>query len=78
MLYDAGVCNDISMQEFFLGLLGAVLCFFMLKYVKSVHEMTGNFRWAENVFGMGGTIVALKLIAIFLMTVSVLYALHLL
>lgn len=50
----------------------------MLKYIKAVHEMTGNFRWAENLFGTGGTITALRLIAIILMTTSVLYALHLL
>lgn len=47
-----------------LGLLGVILSILLIVYRYRVREFTGQFTWAENKLGAGGTYIVLVLVGI--------------
>ena len=60
-------------MKMFLGLIGILLSYVIIRYRKQVVDFTGKFAWAERYLGMGGTYNALVLLAIGLFLFSILY-----
>lgn len=57
------------------GLIGIPLGFIMIYFRKQIHDFTGDFDWAENHLGGGGTFTALALIGMAVSILSLMYML---
>lgn len=55
------------------GFMGIILSFLLLIYRTSVKHFLGEFRWAEEKLGPGGTYTVLVLAAIFGFVFSLMY-----
>jgi hypothetical protein len=62
-------------MKFLIGILLIALGYVMLKYIRPTYEFVGSWAWAEKFFGSGGTITAIKLLAIVFIVFGVIYAL---
>lgn len=60
-------------MRIFLGLIGITLSFLLLIYRTPVKHFLGEFRWAEEKLGPGGTYTILVLAAIFGFIFSLMY-----
>ena len=58
-----------------IGLLVIGLGVVILRYIRPAYEFVGSWAWAERFFGIGGTITALKLLAILFIVFGALYML---
>lgn len=56
-------------------IVGSIAAFLMLKYRRPIKEFTGDFAFAEKIFGMGGTNTFIVVFAIGLFIGSLMYAL---
>ncbi|OIO52870.1 hypothetical protein AUJ78_00730 [Candidatus Peregrinibacteria bacterium CG1_02_41_10] len=52
-------------------ILGIVIGFLILRYAYQIKNFSGNWDWAEKVFGAGGTHTAIKLVGILAIIFSV-------
>ncbi len=60
-------------MKMFLGIIGILLSYVMVRYRRHVVDFTGKFAWAEKYLGMGGTYNAMILFALGLFLFSILY-----
>ena len=60
-------------MKIFLGLMGILLSYVMVRYREQVVNWVGKIGWAERYLGMGGTYNAMILFAIGLFLFSILY-----
>ncbi len=58
-------------MNIFYGLLGIAASYLVLRYRKHVIGFTGQWSWAEKIFGPGHTDLALFLVAVFVFFFSV-------
>ena len=60
-------------MRIFLGLLGIALSLLLIIYRIDVKRFTGNFQWAEEKLGQGGTYTVLLMAGIFGILFSITY-----
>jgi len=57
-------------MNIFYGLLGLALAFSLIKYRYNIYKTMGSWSFAERIFGSGGTITAIVLLAFMVIIVS--------
>lgn len=57
-------------MNIFYGILGLALSYSLIKYRYSIYKTMGEWSFAEKIFGSGGTITAIVLMAFLIIIVS--------
>ena len=60
-------------MRIFLGLLGMVIGFLMIRYSFTLRTWVGKWEWAEKAFGQSGTYTGIKVAGIVIILLSFLY-----